>query len=151
MTKFLLICLFVIIIVIATVIVLHLFESKMVERNRDAVIADLKYLARSALEYYEAPLQIGGGDRTWTPQIGGEYMTNRFALWLNYLRIFQENSGDEFINENGSYKLWLTSWDDKTLRILGTGIETGNDGINPVQVRLEVNGPTKGVTIHVLN
>jgi hypothetical protein len=59
--------------------------------------------------------------------------------------------GDVFTTKNGSYKLWISSYEDKTLKMLGTGIEVGKNGVDPVQIRMDINGPTKGVSVIVLN
>lgn len=151
MKKFLLICFIVTIIVVSVAIGINIYESKLVEDNRNAVIADLNLIASKALEYYEAPIQIGGGDSNWAPKVDGEYAQNRCALWLNFTGIVKVESGDKFSTANGTYKLWLSSWEDKTLKMLGTGLEIGKDGINPVKVRMDLNGPTQGVSITIIN
>jgi len=151
MKKLLLICLIVIIIVIAIAFGARSYEMNFVENNRKAMVEDLNEIANLALDYYEAPIEIGGGEKNWVPQINGEYQPNRCALWLIYAGEFVQESRDEFTNENGNYRLWVSSWEDKTLKMLGTGIEIGYDGFNPVKLRMELNGPTRGISIITLN
>ena len=151
MKKFLLICLIVIVTITAISLGMKIYKNNLVKKNREAVIEDLKEISNQALAYYHAPLRIGGGGNQWVPKIDGEYQQNRCALWLMYSGSFIEEKNDEFSNENGKYKLWLSSWEDNTLKILGTGIEIGKDRINPVQVRLDLNGPAKGESLKILN
>ena len=69
MNRFLLICLIVIIIVVVIAIGTRIYKKNLVENNRKAVIADLKQISTQAIAYYDAPLQIGGGDNSWVPKI----------------------------------------------------------------------------------
>jgi hypothetical protein len=151
MKKLVLICIIIIISVVAIALGTKIYKNKVVEENRQAVINDLNKISEIAMEFYGAPLQIGGGDNNWAPVVDGEYQQNRCALWLNFTGVIRGECNDEFTTENGTYKLWLSSYEDKTLKMLGTGTEIGKDGEKPVMVRLDLNGPTKGVSLKIMN
>ena len=64
--QLLLIVLGVIIVGIAIVVGINLFNANSVSANRDAVISDLNNLAAQAHQYYMRPTSMGGGGNTFT-------------------------------------------------------------------------------------
>ncbi|MHB1686346.1 MAG: hypothetical protein ACYCVH_03100 [Ignavibacteriaceae bacterium] len=64
--QLLLIVLGVIIVGIAIVVGINLFNANAVSSNRDAVIADLNNLAAQAHQYYIRPTSMGGGGNSFT-------------------------------------------------------------------------------------
>ncbi len=146
-----LVCIAVIIVVVAFAGAFGLIQNHIVDSNRQAVMQDLRNMAHSALEYYNAPLYIGGGNGNWIPVVDGEYQTQRCGLWLNHAGFNNHTSNDSFITENGTFEMWVNSYEDKNLKFEGTGLEIGNDGIYPVKVLMTVNGPTSGISFNILN
>ncbi len=63
--QLLLIVLGVIIVGIAIVTGISLFQSNAIESNRNAVIADLHHIAHLAQAYYKRPTNFGGGGRSF--------------------------------------------------------------------------------------
>lgn len=117
--QLLLIVLSVIIVGVAIAVGVTQFQSSAVDSNRQAVIADLVNLAAKAQRYYRTPDELGGGAQSF----------NGFAL-----------STLEQSNANGTYVATVTAGGD-SLEIVGTGTEIGNDGTNPLEVKVTV-GPT---------
>ncbi len=64
--QLLLIVLGVIIVGIAIVVGINLFNANSVSANRDAVISDLNNLAAQAHQYYMRPTSMGGGGNSYT-------------------------------------------------------------------------------------
>ena len=64
--QLLLIVLGVIIVGIAIVVGINLFNANAVSSNRDAVISDLNNLGALATQYYMKPSSMGGGGNTFT-------------------------------------------------------------------------------------
>lgn len=151
MQQFLLVCIAIIILVVAIVGITWLIQKDIVNDNREAIISDLNRLARTALEYYKSSTFIGGGDNSWIPKIDDEYQVNRLSLWLNHAGFRQHATENTFITQNGTFTIWLESYEDNNLKIEGNGLEIGKDKSHPVKVLLTVNGPTNGISISVLN
>jgi Tfp pilus assembly protein PilE len=64
--QLLLIVLGVIIVGIAIVVGINLFNANAVSANRDAVVSDLNNLAAMAQQYYKKPTSMGGGGNSFT-------------------------------------------------------------------------------------
>lgn len=64
--QLLLIVLGVIIVGIAIVVGITLFNASAVQANRDAVVSDLQHLAFTAQQYYKKPTILGGGGNSFT-------------------------------------------------------------------------------------
>jgi hypothetical protein len=64
--QLLLIVLGVIVVGIAVVVGINLFNANAVSSNRDGVIADLNNLGSMAQQYWRKPSAMGGGNRTFT-------------------------------------------------------------------------------------
>ncbi|MDP4115145.1 MAG: hypothetical protein Q8903_03375 [Bacteroidota bacterium] len=63
--QLLLIVLGVIVVGIAIVVGINLFNSNAVESNKNAVVADLNNLAAKAMQYYKTPTAMGGGQSSF--------------------------------------------------------------------------------------
>jgi hypothetical protein len=64
--QLLLIVLGVIVVGIAVVVGINLFNANAVNANRDGVISDLNNLGAMAQQYYKKPTSMGGGGNTFT-------------------------------------------------------------------------------------
>jgi len=106
------------VIVVGTAIVvgMNAFTANSSQANRDAVIADLTSLASLAQEYYNKPASKKG-------------VENSFIGWNVPPEI--DTTG------NGIYTAVVY---EKSLDLIGIGMDKGNDGIFPVKVTMSV-GP----------
>ena len=102
--QLLLIVLGVIIVGIAIVVGINLFQASAVDANRNAVVADLNNLAAMAQQFYKKPASLGGGGNTFT----GWTIPTGLAS-----------------NANGTYAVTVAA---QTLTITGTGTENGDSG-----------------------
>ncbi len=102
--QLLLIVLGVIIVGIAIVVGINLFNASSVDANRNAVIADLNNLGAMAQQYYKKPASMGGGSNTFT---GWTIPTGLSS------------------NSNGSYTVTVAA---QSVTITGTGTENGDSG-----------------------
>ena len=123
--QLLLIVLGVIVVGIAIIVGINLFNANAVSSNRDAVISDLNNLAAMAQQYYKKPASMGGGANTFTgwkipPQID--------------------------TTANGNYSASVSG---QSITIDGYGTETGDDGSAKVHAQATVT-PTS-VTVAVKN
>lgn len=103
--QLLLIVLGVIIVGIAIVVGISLFNAHSVSANRDGVASDLNNLASLARQYYNKPRAMGGGSGSF---IGWDITTTGMSS-----------------TANGTYTATVT---DQLVTISGTGIQVGNDG-----------------------
>ena len=123
--QLLLIVLGVIVVGIAVVVGINLFNANATSANRDGVISDLNDLGAMAQQYYKKPTSMGGGGNTFT---GWTIPTGLDST------------------ANGTYSATVAA---QTVTITGTGTELGNDGSNPVQAQASV-GPNT-ITVSVTN
>ncbi len=117
--QLLLIVLGVIIVGIAIVVGINLFNANSVSANRDAVIADLNNLAAQAHQYYIRPTSMGGG--------GNSFLN--FAIPAGF------NS-----NANGTYTI-STAGSATSITFQGVGTAKVPGSSNFVTMQLEVVGP----------
>ena len=103
--QLLLIVLGVIIVGIAIVVGISLFNAHSVSANRDSVVSDLANLAAVARQYYSKPQAMGGGSQSFT---GWDITSTGLTS-----------------TANGTYTATVT---DQLVTIVGTGVQTGNDG-----------------------
>jgi hypothetical protein len=125
--QLLLIVLGVIIVGIAVVVGINLFNANASNANRDAVVSDLNNLGAMAQQFYKKPLSMGGGGNDftgWDATIPPTLLTTA----------------------NGSY---VPAVAPAIVTIVGTGTEIGQDGANPVQCTATVT-PTN-ITVGVDN
>ena len=123
--QLLLIVLGVIIVGIAIVVGINLFNASAVSSNRDAVISDLNNLGAMAQQFYQKPLSMGGGNNTFT---GWTIPTGLSTT------------------ANGTYSITVLA---QSVSIVGTGTQKGNNGTSNVQATATV-GPT-GISVAVNN
>ena len=68
--QLLLIVLGVIVVGIAVVVGINLFNASSIEANRDGVVSDLNNLGAMAVQFYKKPVSMGGGGRSFTTTNG---------------------------------------------------------------------------------
>ena len=115
--QLLLIVLGVIVVGIAVVVGINLFNANAVSSNRDGVVSDLNNLGAMAQQYYKKPASMGGGGNTFTGWT--------IATQLD-------------TTANGYYTPTVGA---QTVTIVGTGTEL-NDAGNPIKHTATVT-PTK--------
>lgn len=108
--QLLLIVLGVIIVGIAIVVGINLFQASSVDANRNAVISDLNNLAAKAQEYYKKPTALGGGGNSFVGFAMPTGMTS---------------------NANGTYSI-KTAGTATTIVFEGVGTENGDNGTSGV-------------------
>jgi len=123
--QLLLIVLGVIVVGIAVVVGINLFNANATLANRDGVISDLNNLGAMAQQHYKKPLSMGGGGNTFTG-------------WL------LANTGLDS-TANGTYTSTVGA---QSVTLVGTGTETGNDGTNPVQATATVSPTSVSVAVN---
>jgi len=121
--QLLLIVLGVIIVGIAIAVGITMFSSSASNANRDAVVNDLNNLAAQAQQYWRKPLEMGGGNRSFTG--------------------FTLNARDTG-NANGHYSAVVAT---DLVTITGKGKETGRDGSTPVVVTSKVYADSVRATV----
>ena len=144
--QLLLIVLGVIIVGIAVVVGLTMFQTSAVDANRNAVIADLTNLSAKATQYYKKPTSLGGGGQNF----------NGFLL-----------AASEQSNDNGYYRIVTTaptasvaaaanvpayaaiSASAQTIYISGYGTEKGNVASTLVMAYTTVT--STGITTTIIN
>lgn len=114
--QLLLIVLSVIIVGIAVVVGINMFNDQAASSNLDAVTADLMNLASRAQQHYRRPTAMGGG--------GGSFaLLTANAAGLAYLTT-------QPTNENGTYSI-STAGNATSVTVQGIGISDGDkDGTN---------------------
>ena len=122
--QLLLIVLGVIIVGIAVVVGINLFNANATNANRDGVISDLNNLGAMAQQFYKKPVSMGGGGNTFTGWVIPTGLDS---------------------TANGTYG---TSVAAQTVTITGYGTEVGNDGSAVVQATATVNPTTISVTVN---
>ncbi|MCL5028776.1 MAG: hypothetical protein M1480_07120 [Bacteroidetes bacterium] len=125
--QLLLIVLGVIIVGIAIVVGINLFNANSVASNRDAVISDLNNIGAMAHQYFMRPTSMGGGGNSFTS----------FAIPTGYTP-----------TPNGTYTI-TTPGDANSIKFqgVGTALVTGS---THVTVDLTVYAPNAGATDSVV-
>ena len=119
-TQLLLIVLSVIIVGVAVAAGIDQFSENALNANRDAVGADCQRIISQSMQWFRKPTSLGGGGKDFT------------GLTLDKI-------GVKASNENGSYALTVVDADN--IQIVGTGVETKDDG-TPVQVTIVYTAST---------
>ena len=122
--QLLLIVLGVIVVGIAVVVGINLFNANATSANRDGVVSDLNNLGAMAQQFYKKPISMGGGGNTFT---GWTIPTGLDST------------------ANGSY---VPSVSATSVTVVGTGTEPGNDGTNPVQATATVTATSISVAVN---
>ena len=123
--QLLLIVLGVIVVGIAVVVGINLFNANAVSANRDGVVSDLNNLGVMAQQYYKKPASMGGG-------------ANTFTGWTVPSQLDT--------TANGTYTTTVAA---QTVTLVGTGTETGTDGTTKVKATATVT-PT-AITVAINN
>jgi hypothetical protein len=123
--QLLLIVLGVIIVGIAIVVGINLFNANAVSSNRDAVISDLNNLGALAQQYYQKPTSMAGGGNSFAG----------FAIPATLAS-----------TANGSYTAGTGT--ATSIAITGTGTQKGTDGTNVVKATATVNSTSITVAIN---
>jgi Tfp pilus assembly protein PilE len=108
--QLLLIVLGVIVVGIAIVVGINLFNSNAVESNRNAIVADLNNVAAKAMQYYKTPTAMGGGGNSFVGYALPTGMGN---------------------NANGTLSI-STAGTATTIVFTGVGTEKGDNGSSEI-------------------
>ena len=122
--QLLLIVLGVIVVGIAVVVGINLFNANAISANRDGVTSDLNNLGAMAQQYYKKPASMGGGANTFS---GFTIPTGLDST------------------ANGTYTLTASA---QSCTIVGTGTETGNDKSTKVKATATVTPTAISVTVN---
>ncbi len=123
--QLLLIVLGVIVVGIAVVVGINLFNANAVSANRDGVVSDLNNLGVMAQQFYKKPASMGGG-------------ANTFTGWTVPSQLDT--------TANGTYTATVAA---QTVTLVGIGTETGTDGSTKVKATATVT-PT-AITVAINN
>ncbi len=123
--QLLLIILGVIVVGIAVVVGITMFQDNAISANRDAVTNDLVNLGARAQQYYRRPIALGGGGNSFNKP-GGSLIT--------IADLTQPVSGTEWTNPNGTYS--VDGGDSAHVILKGVGVE--KVGANNVTVYCSV-------------
>ena len=122
--QLLLIVLGVIVVGIAVVVGINLFNANATSANRDGVISDLNNLSAMGQQYYKKPTSMGGGG-------------NSFTGWTIPTGLDS--------TANGTYAATVAA---ASITIVGDGTEIGNDGSSPVQATATVTANSISVQVN---
>ena len=122
--QLLLIVLGVIVVGIAVVVGINLFNANATSANRDGVISDLNNISAMAQQYYKKPTSMGGGG-------------NKFTGWSIPTGLDT--------TANGTYAATVAA---QQVTIVGTGTEPGNDGTNNVKATATVKPNSISVAVN---
>jgi len=129
--QLLLIVLGVIIVGIAIVVGINLFNANSVSANRDGITADLNNLAALAHQFYIKPTAMGGGGQS-------------------YANFTMDNNAKQLEgNANGAYT--ATTGTATQITFTGVGKQIGNDGATPVKLSILVRVPPLADSLYVEN
>jgi hypothetical protein len=127
--QLLLIILGVIVVGLAVVVGITIFNDSAMSANRDAVTNDLLILASRAQQYYRRPIVLAGGNASFVnlTVAGG-------------MKLLMKTTGSSWTNANGTYTISTAGTGGTTAEVdfQGVGKETGNDGTNKVTVIMKV-------------
>lgn len=142
--QLLLIVLGVIIVGIAVVVGINLFNSSSRDAGRDQVVSQLTNMASKAQQYYKKPTSLGGGNNSFI----------NFKLAAvdasSSIGTFDVAAGSSAPSSLTAVSYAGTAADqDTVVYIVGSGTDKGNDDTNPVKAYTKVT-PTTVSTV-VLN
>ena len=130
--QLLLIVLSVIIVGIAVVVGINMFNDQAASSNLDAVTADLVNLASRAQQHFRRPTAMGGG--------GGSFvLLTANAAGLAFLTT-------QPTNENGTYSI-TTAGDADDVTLTGVGTEDGDGDNTPCTATVQVWADSIAVTV----
>jgi Tfp pilus assembly protein PilE len=132
--QLLLIILGVIVVGIAVVVGITMFQDNAISANRDAVTNDLVNLGARAQQFYRRPCALGGGQNTFD----GSSCTPANPLDMNKMVGSVPAGQNTWTNPNGTYTLETVS--DTTAVISGEGTEKVSG--SPVKVTCTITPNT---------
>jgi Tfp pilus assembly protein PilE len=145
--QLLLIVLGVIVVGIAIVVGITMFQTSAVDANRNAITSDLTNLAARAFQHFKRPSALGGGNQyfdgfmlipTEKSNNNGEYrITDATSAGTKVTSAPAATSGNTSV---------ATGSNTATIYITGYGVETGEDGTNLVQEYITITGNSFNVT-----
>jgi Tfp pilus assembly protein PilE len=122
--QLLLIVLGVIVVGIAVVVGINLFNANAISSNRDAVTSDLNNLGAMAQQFYKKPASMGGG-------------ANTFTGWTIPTKMDT--------TANGTYTISVAA---QTVTITGLGTEIGNDRSTKVKATATVTPTAISIVVN---
>ncbi len=131
--QLLLIVLSVIIVGIAVVVGINMFNDQAASSNLDAITADLVNLASRAQQHFRRPTAMGGGGGSFALLTGN-------AAGLAYLTTQPSN-------ENGVYNIQVAGT-ATTVSIRGIGTEDGDGNGDPCEADVQVWADSIAVTVN---
>ena len=125
--QLLLIVMSVIIVGLAVMGAILLFQDNAADRNRDAVLSDLLHLTARAHEFYRRPTIYGGGQGSFAG------LTDN----LQGMRRIVNTTSYPWVTAHGRYRI-STAGTTTSVVLTGTGIEPGKSDNFPVAVTIAV-------------
>lgn len=122
--QLLLIVLGVIVVGIAVVVGINLFNANATSANRDGIISDLNNIGAMAQQYYKKPSSMGGGGNTFTGWV--------IPTGLD-------------TTANGTYTKTVGA---QSVTLIGLGTEKGTDGTNNVKATATIKGNSISVVVN---
>jgi Tfp pilus assembly protein PilE len=119
--QLLLIILGVIVVGIAVVVGITMFQDNAISANRDAVTNDLVALGARAQQYYRRPTTVGGGSTSFEG--------------LTMAKLVGPATGDTWVNPNGTYTIVGTPTKQEVM-MKGIGFEKTDGQFVEVQCRV---------------
>ncbi len=110
---------------IAIVVAVDMFQAEAIESSRNALIGDLNFFAGRAREYYMKPANLGGGSHDFS------------GITIRSLAAHAQN-------DNGRF--FIESADRDQLILVGVGWVVSSDG-DTISVRMRVNERTNIIEI----
>jgi hypothetical protein len=129
--QLLLIILGVIVVGIAVVVGITMFQDNAISANRDAVTNDLVNLGARAQQFYRRPTSLGGGQNSFT------------TLGTDMSKLVNGATAAEWVNPNGTYT--ISSGGDQEITLTGQGTEKVAG--NPVEVTCRVTPDSLQTTV----
>ena len=128
--QLLLIILGVIVVGIAVVVGISMFQDNAISANRDAVTNDLVNLGARAQQYYRRPPALGGGGNSF--------------LGCTIDKLAGPIGGSSWINQNGTYSISGTA---TATEVTINGLGTEKSGGSPVHVTCRVTADSLVTTV----
>jgi hypothetical protein len=120
----------VMILCIAISVGIYAFNVHIVNANRNAIIADMTYIASIALAYHKSPQLMGGGEGVWISR----------KILYNWLSFETTQNGERLITDNGEIKIDVLQ-NGQELLFYGYCYETDLDESRVIRALLSLKGP----------
>lgn len=126
--QLLLIVLGVIIVGIAVVVGINLFNSSSKDAGRDQVISQLTNLASKAQQYFKKPQSLGGGENKF---VGFKLGTTDATSSIGNFDVFAGSTAPSALDAVSF--AGVSADQDTVVFLVGSGTDKGNDDTNPVK------------------